>query len=166
MRPQFKQMETVISRKFVGPARWILVCCCLLIVLYGFALCYQGLTDHEGTDYLVIVIGGGFGLVGLAGTMVIPRQRSVVTETYVEKRRLLSTRIDFDSVVWVRLHLGEMILSDGSRRVAINRVAENGRQLFAAAAEQITRRPAIELRGDPETLAIHFGPRNTTSENK
>jgi hypothetical protein len=155
-------MNTIVSRKFVGPARWVLVVGCLAILAYGAALGYGALRDQ---DYLNAAIGGLILIVGLAGAVIIPRQRCVVSETYVEKRRLLSTRVLFDDVKWVRMHLGEMIISDGASTISINRVAENGRQLFTAAAEQLTLRPDIDYRGDPDTLAIHFGSKPTTAKD-
>ena len=148
-------METVISRKYVGPARWILIIVSLGMLIYGSAMVYQGV---RGDALVSPIIGGVLALVGLLGCVAVPRHRTVVTEEYVESRRFGTVRIDFADVAWVQMRLGELIISDGRRSVRVNRVAQNGRLLFNAAVEQLRRRPDISLRGDPETLAIHFGP--------
>jgi hypothetical protein len=154
LKPRDK-MDPVVSRKFIGPARWILILVSAGILIYGAALLY---TCIETGDILFASVGGALALVGLMGCVAVPRQRTVVTDEYVENRCFATVRIAFDEVAWAQLHLGELIISDNHRSVRVNRVAQNGRLLFNAAVEQLRRRPEIDLRGDPETLAIHFGP--------
>ncbi|MBD3257816.1 hypothetical protein GF377_05230 [candidate division GN15 bacterium] len=125
---------------------------------YGAAVIYQVYKSQAlEHDYVVFAIGVVLAVAGLLGCVAVPRQRSMVTDTFVEKRRLFVRRIPFDDVKWAQLYLGELIISDGKRTVTINRVAENGRQLFSAAVEQLQKRPGIEYRGDADALALHFG---------
>ena len=147
-------MNRVVSRKYVGPARSVLVLVSLIMLLYGVSLLWA---VWQTFSIVPLVAGVMLAVFGVLGCIAVPRQRTTVSEEYVENRRFRTVRVDFDDVVWAQMRLGELIISDGRRKVVVNRVAQNGRALFDAAVEQLKRQPNVEYRGDPQILSLHFG---------
>ena len=147
-------MNKVVSRKYVGPARWVLVLVSLIMLLYGVSLLWA---VWQTFAIIPLVAGAVLTVFGLLGCISVPRQRTIVTDEYIENRRFTTVRVRFEDVLWAQMRLGELIVCDGRRKVVVNRVAQNGRVIFQTAVEMLKHQSNVEYRGDPQTLSLHFG---------